>query len=132
MKCVSLIVLCAVLGAASALAGSTVEEEGPLSPCLPQDTTTSNGSSDHPSEPWGVEIAASFSKEEALDEFERAKKDYPEILGSYEPMVVATCDLHMGTQLRYSARIGLESREDAENLCNKLQAAGGACIVQKN
>jgi hypothetical protein len=47
-------------------------------------------------------------------------------------MVVQTCDLHLGTQLRYSARIGMQSRGDADELCAKLQAAGGACIVQKN
>jgi hypothetical protein len=38
----------------------------------------------------------------------------------------------MGTKLQYSARIGMDSREDANALCAKLQAAGGACIVQKN
>jgi hypothetical protein len=47
-------------------------------------------------------------------------------------MVVESCDLHLGTVLRYSARVGMDSREDADKLCTKLQAAGGACIVQKN
>jgi hypothetical protein len=80
----------------------------------------------------GVEISASFFKNEALADFNSAKQDYPEILGSYEPLVVETCDLHMGTKLRYSARIGVDSREEAERLCTQLQAAGGACILQKN
>jgi sporulation related protein len=47
-------------------------------------------------------------------------------------MVVETCDLHMGTDLQYSVRIGTDSRDAADGLCAKLQAAGGACIVQKN
>jgi hypothetical protein len=38
----------------------------------------------------------------------------------------------MGTKLQYSARIGMDSREDADALCTKLKADGGACIVQKN
>ena len=54
------------------------------------------------------------------------------MLGSYEPTVVETCDLHMGTSLQYSARISTDSRDDADKLCAKLQNAGGACIVQKN
>jgi hypothetical protein len=29
-------------------------------------------------------------------------------------------------------QIGADSRDDAAKLCAKLQAAGGACIVQKN
>jgi hypothetical protein len=47
-------------------------------------------------------------------------------------MVVESCDLHMGTDLQYSVRIGMDSRDDADNLCARLQAAVGACIVQKN
>jgi hypothetical protein len=38
----------------------------------------------------------------------------------------------MGTRVQYSARIGAVSREDADALCAKLVASGGACIVQKN
>jgi len=38
----------------------------------------------------------------------------------------------MGTDLQYSVRVGTDSREDADSLCAKLQADGGACIVQKN
>jgi hypothetical protein len=53
-------------------------------------------------------------------------------LGSYAPILVETCDLSLGTKLRYSARIGMQSRDDADKLCASLQAAGGACIVQKN
>jgi hypothetical protein len=80
----------------------------------------------------GVEIATSFSKQEALDRFALVKQDHADLLGSLNPMVVETCDLHMGTDLQYSVRIGMDSRDDANKLCAKLQAAGGACIVQKN
>lgn len=80
----------------------------------------------------GVEIATSFSKQDALDQFARVKRDHADILGAYEPMMVETCDLHMGTAPLYSARIGMESREYGDRLCAKLQADGGACIVQKN
>ncbi|MEX1061441.1 MAG: SPOR domain-containing protein [Methyloceanibacter sp.] len=132
MKNVLPLVLCLMLAAQQAFAGPTVEK-GPLSPCAPPQAEASSVTpSARPAYAWGVEIATSFSKQEALDQFARVKHDHANLLGSYDPMVVETCDLHMGTDLQYSVRIGTDSREDADNLCAKLQADGGACIVQKN
>jgi hypothetical protein len=105
-----------LLASFPAFAGAPVEQGGPLAPCAGAD-----GSVAQPTSPWGVEIATSFSKQEALDEFARAKQT-----------LVEQCDLHMGTDVQYSARIGMDSRDVADRLCAKLQAAGGACIVQKN
>lgn len=124
--------LCVMLFAATALAGPALEEEGPLSPCVPSQDISGSASANQPPQAWGIVIATAFSKDEALAEFNRVKQDHAGILGNYEAIVVETCDLHMGTQLQYSARIGMDSREDADNLCAKIQAAGGACIVQKN
>jgi hypothetical protein len=94
--------------------------------------SASTDSSAAPAQPWGIQIATALSKEEALAEFSRVKQDHADILGSYDPIIVAQCDLHLGTKLQYSARIGAASREDADTLCAKLRASGGACIVQKN
>jgi hypothetical protein len=123
--------LLASLAAGTAAAGPTVEE-GPLAPCSQPQGGASDGSAVKPAHAWGVEIATSFSKQDALDQFAKVKQDYADLLGSYDPMVVESCDLHMGTDLQYSVRIGVDSRDDADKLCAKLQAAGGACIVQKN
>jgi SPOR domain len=120
-----------MLAAVPAFAGPTVDE-GPLSPCAPQGGASGDAAAPSPAFAWGVEIATSFSKDEALDQFAQAKQSYADLLGSYDPIVVESCDLHMGTDLRYSVRIGTDSRDDADNLCAKLRAAGGACIVQKN
>jgi len=126
-------VLCLVLSVAPALAGPAVEDEGPLSPCAPpQAAAGSDSSQDQPAPSWGVEIATSFSKHDALAQFAKVKQDHSDVLGSYEATVVETCDLHMGTSLQYSARISTDSRDAADTLCAKLQNAGGACIVQKN
>ncbi|MGV1015477.1 MAG: SPOR domain-containing protein, partial [Methyloceanibacter sp.] len=110
-----------------ALAGAPVEQDGPLGPCTGADESASK-----PSSAWGVEIASSFSKQEALDEFARAKQAHADVLGDHEPVLIEQCNLHMGTVEQYSARIGLDDRDVADRLCAKLQAAGGACIVQKN
>jgi hypothetical protein len=123
--------LLALLLAGSALAGPTVEE-GPLAPCSQPQGGASADSQVQPAYAWGVEIATSFSKQEALNQFAQVKQDHADLLGSYQPMVVESCDLHMGIDLQYSVRIGLDSRDDADKLCAKLRATGGACIVQKN
>jgi len=119
---------CAVFAESPALA-EPIENGNPLAPCLdgrkpPEDLVPSATG-------WSVKIASSFSKQDALDAFLQAKKDYSDILGDYSATVVAVCDLSMGTDLRYSARVVLDKSDAADKLCNKLQAAGGACIVQK-
>jgi hypothetical protein len=124
-------IACFLLAAQPALGGPAVELEGPLSPCTPV-PGAAEGNSTVPGAPWGVVIATAFSKQEALDQFNQAKQTYADILGEYEPIVVEQCDLHMGTDLQYSMRIGMESREDADKLCAELQAKGGACVVQRN
>ncbi len=125
--------VCLMLAAAPALGGPVVEQEGPISPCVQtQGGASGNAAPARAQLPWGVEIATAFSEQEALEEFARIKQDHADILGSFAPIVVEQCDLHMGTKPQYSARIGMESREDADSLCAKLIAKGGACIVQKN
>jgi hypothetical protein len=131
MRAGALLYLCVTITAGPAFAGATVEQEGPLSPCAQTPGGASAGSPAAQAQPWGVEIATAFSKEEALAEFDRVKQDHSDILGS-DPIIVPQCDLHLGTKLQYSARIGAASREDADALCAKLRASGGACIVQKN
>jgi hypothetical protein len=127
MKWTSLLGLWVLLAAAPAFAGAAVDE-GPLSPCAPSQA----GTDAQPTYAWGIEIASAFSKDQALAEFDQVKQGHSDLLGSYAPMVVETCDLHLGTALRYSARIGMDSRDAADALCAKLQAAGAACIVLKN
>ena len=123
--------LCLILAAAPASAGPTVEEEGPLGPCV-EGGGTGSAAQAGSGPAWGVEIATSFNKQEALDDFARVQKQYSDLLGSYQPLIVEDCNLHMGTSPQYSARIGIDSRDDADALCAKLRAQGGACVVQKN
>jgi hypothetical protein len=120
------------LAAGPAFGGAPVEQEGPLSPCVQAPDGASAEPSAAQAQPWGVEIATAFSREEALEEFARVKEAHTDLLGSFDPILVEQCDLHMGTKVQYSARIGAGSREDADALCAKLKASGGACIVQKN
>lgn len=128
MKGAQLLGLCLILAAGPASAGPTVDEVGPLRPCVEGGDAAQAQSG--PAR--GVEIATSFNKQEALDDFARVQKQYSDLLGSYQPLIVEDCNLHMGTSPQYSARIGIDSRDDADALCAKLRAQGGACVVQKN
>jgi hypothetical protein len=119
-----------MLTAALALAEPQVEAGDPISPCTADTKTAKSNVQSGPQ--WGVEIASSFDKQKSLDAFAKAKEKYSDILGDYSPTIVEVCDLSMGTDLRYSARIDLETRDAADKLCDKLQAAGGACVVLKN
>jgi hypothetical protein len=133
MKDGLLLGICLMFAAGPAFGGAPVEPEGPLGPCVQtQGSPGGNATAAQAQPPWGVEIATAFSEQEALEEFARIKQDHADLLGSFDPLVVEECDLHMGTKLQYSARVGMESREDADSLCAKLIAKGGACIVQKN
>ena len=122
-------VFCVALAAGPASA-EPIEAGDPLAPCLKG--AAPPGDIAQASAPWGVEIASSFSKQQSLDAFAEAQKTHANILGDYSPTVVEVCDLSMGTDLRYSARVALDDRDAADKLCEKLQAAGGACIVLKN
>ena len=112
-------------------AGPAVEQEGPLGPCV-EGGAGSTAPANASAPAWGVEIATSFNKQEALDDFARVQQQYSALLGSYHATIIEDCNLHMGTTPQYSARIGMDSREDADALCTKIKAQGGACIVQKN
>ena len=113
--------------------GDRPSKSEPLAPCSqPQGGASGDSPAAPPAYAWGVEVATSFSKQDALDQFARVKQAHADLLGSYDPMVVESCDLPMGTDLQSSVRVGTDSRDDADKLCAKLQAVGGACIVQKN
>jgi hypothetical protein len=98
--------LCLTITAGPAFAGTTVEQEGPLSPCVQTPDSASTDSSAAPAQPWGIQIATALSKEEALAEYFRGKQDHADILGSYDPIIVAQCDLHLGTKLQYQPGSG--------------------------
>jgi hypothetical protein len=138
MKTFLMAALGVMLAVVPALAAPPVEAGDKLAPCVGgpngEDPKADDPKAKDPKAgaPWGVEIAASFDKQKTLDAFARAKDKYSGVLGGYSPTIVEVCDLSMGTELRYSARVDLKDRDAADKLCDKLQAAGGACVVLKN
>ncbi len=80
--------------------------------------------------PWGVQVAGNFRQSAAVRQFERARARVPE-LRKYEP-VVGRVRSPMGRRGVYAVRIGVESRAAADDICRRLRADGGACVVVRN
>lgn len=82
--------------------------------------------------PWGAQVSTSFSKAKALAWFGRLRRRHAKVLAEAEPFVLPQRNLSRGRRLLYMVQVGADSRKEAETLCNRLRANGGACIVQKN
>ena len=85
-----------------------------------------------PVRPWGVQLAAHFNANAALAIFARVKKQYASVLAEQEPTVVRYRNPSFGRKARYAVRVGFDSLAEAEKLCDRLRARGGACGVTKN
>ncbi len=82
--------------------------------------------------PWGVLLAQDFSRDVAEQRFERVRAAHRAVLAD-EPMMIATGrNPNFGPRPRHFAMVGRDTRADAEALCARLVAAGGACIVRRN
>jgi hypothetical protein len=82
--------------------------------------------------PWGVQVAAHFQREVALSSFSRVRREHASLIGEEEPMVVRDRAPARGRAQLFTVRVGAETREEAEALCDGLRSAGGACLVKKN
>ncbi|MDB5539835.1 MAG: hypothetical protein JWQ89_1562 [Devosia sp.] len=82
--------------------------------------------------PWGVLVAQNFSQGVAIRRFERVQAAYPKVLGKEKLMLLMARNPSFGPRLRHYAMIGRQNRAEADELCARLQAAGGSCIVRKN
>jgi soluble lytic murein transglycosylase-like protein len=82
--------------------------------------------------PWGVQLAAGFSRDRALAAYARVTRRYDEVLGEYDPTIQATTSRSRGRRALYQVRIGADTRAAANELCEDLRDAGGACIVLRN
>jgi hypothetical protein len=82
--------------------------------------------------PWGVQLAANFSKSQVVAAYDRLKQKHAAVLAEAEPMFVPQRNRSRGRKAMIALRIGADSREEAQTLCNRLRSKGGYCLVQKN
>lgn len=79
--------------------------------------------------PWGVQLAGNWSEGAVLATYERLRRQYHAVLGDRLPLVLTARRHDLPT---FAVRVSESSRADANALCAKLRAAGGACVVFRN
>jgi hypothetical protein len=79
--------------------------------------------------PWGVQLAGNWSEGGVLAAYERLRRRYGAVLGDRLPLVLYG---RRGAGATFIVRVSEKSRADADALCARLRAAGGACIVVRN
>ena len=82
--------------------------------------------------PWGVELAAGFSREGVLKTYAALETKYRASLAGADAIVLRAGFRSRGTREFYQVRIGVDTRSDAMRMCAKLHAAGAACLVLRN
>ncbi len=82
--------------------------------------------------PWGVQLAAGFNRDVAMAMYSRAMARLRGVIGDHDPMLLGALFRSRGTRTFYQVRIGANTRPEADDLCNKIKRAGGACLVLRN
>ena len=82
--------------------------------------------------PWGIQLAAGFSRDRALASYATMAKRYAQVLEGRDPSILSDVLRSRGTQPFYQVRVGAETRDDANKLCNAIQRVGGSCLVLRN
>jgi hypothetical protein len=82
--------------------------------------------------PWGVQLAAGFNRDRALSMYARAMKRLSSVIGDQDPSLLGTTWRSRGVRTFYQVRIGADTRIAADDLCNRIRRAGGACFVLRN
>jgi hypothetical protein len=81
---------------------------------------------------WGVQLAAGFDREKALAMYARAISRLSAVIGDQDPSLLSSVMRSRGSRPFYQVRIGADTRPAADDLCNRIRRAGGACFVLKN
>ena len=81
--------------------------------------------------PWGVQVAGNFRRSAAMKQWQRLQRRLPQMLANERP-VISRVRSPIGRRGIFAVRIGAENRAEALGMCDRLRAAGGACIVTKN
>ena len=81
---------------------------------------------------WGVQLAAGFDRDKALAMYARAISHLGGVIGDQDPSLLASVLRNRGSRTFYQVRIGADTRPAADDLCNRIRRARGACFVLRN
>lgn len=80
-------------------------------------------------QPWGAILGANQSRSEILERYAVLQRKFAAALEGLDPIVF---ERTRGGLPRYQVRVGAESRQAANDICKKIHAAGGDCVVLRN
>jgi len=81
---------------------------------------------------WGLQLTANWSESKAWAIYRAIQARYAALIGDREPIVIEGRGPGMGSAVRYDIRIVDDDRAYLERFCDRLIAAGGACVVLPN
>jgi hypothetical protein len=81
---------------------------------------------------WGMQLTANWAESKAWAVYRQIQKQYGSLIGDREPIVIRSRGIGLGSAMRYNIRIADDDRAYLEKFCQKLIAAGGACVVLRN
>jgi len=79
-----------------------------------------------------VQLAAGFDRDRALAMYARAISRLGSVIGDQDPSLLGSVLRNRGSRTFYQVRIGADTRPAADDLCNRIRRAGGACFVLRN
>lgn len=79
--------------------------------------------------PWGVQVSGNFSLNRAMASYARLRERHAAIVGDGPPMVVRDVNRSRGRAPFFHLRVPAATRDEASQICRRLTAAGGACVV---
>lgn len=87
---------------------------------------------ERPWAPWGAQLAEHFQLDAARSMFAANIRKLPSPLNTEKPLIVRQRNADFGRRIRYAARIGRQTREEADAVCSQVRQQGGSCLVFKN
>jgi len=82
--------------------------------------------------PWGLQLIGGWSESQALSEYRSLQKRFQSVLGDRPPMIIKGRMMGGGSAPWYRIRVAESSRDRAKQLCSRLEAIGGSCLVLRN
>jgi hypothetical protein len=81
---------------------------------------------------WVAQLIGDSSETAALSRFHQMQDRLQPALGGYEPAILRTTIKPGAAPIWVRVRIEFDTRQDADSLCSKLEAAREPCLVQRN
>jgi hypothetical protein len=81
---------------------------------------------------WVAQLIGDSSETAALSRFHQMQGKLRSVLGGYEPAILRTTIKAGAAPVWVRVRIEFDTRQGADSLCSKLEAAGEPCLVQRN